>query len=62
MILGWPIHLWVFEANSGARRLYDALGGKAAVYQLKPILEGIEIPSVLYIWDDVDKLSVNLIG
>ncbi len=57
---GWPIHLWVFEANAGARRFYDALGGEIVDYKSKEVLKGIEIPSVLYIWKDLRQLLINL--
>jgi GNAT superfamily N-acetyltransferase len=57
---GWPIHLWVFEANAGARRFYDALGGEVIQIYPKEVLKGIEIPSVLYIWHDLEKLTNDL--
>jgi hypothetical protein len=57
---GWPIHLWVFEANAGARGFYDALGGEVVEHRQKEILEGIEIPSLLYVWHDLIKLLNNL--
>jgi len=56
----WPIHLWVFEANIGARRFYDASGGEIIEYKSKEVLKGIEIPSVLYIWKDLRQLLFNL--
>ena len=57
---GWAIHLWVFEANVGARRFYDALGGKVVAHHKKEILKGVEIPSILYVWQDLQKLLNNL--
>ena len=57
---GWPIHLWVFEANAGARRFYDALGGEVVEHHKKEVLKGIEIPSVLYVWRDLQELLTNL--
>jgi hypothetical protein len=57
---GWPIHLWVFEANAGARRLYDALGGEVAEHQKKEVLKGMEVPSVLYVWHDLQELLKRL--
>jgi len=57
---GWPIHLWVFEANLGARRFYDALGGEVIEHHKKEVLKGIEISSVLYLWRDVEELLTNL--
>lgn len=57
---GWSIHLWVFEANVAARRFYDALGGEVVEHHKKEVLKGIEIPSLLYIWPDLQKLLNNL--
>jgi hypothetical protein len=57
---GWPIHLWVFETNAGARRFYDALGGEVIEHYNKEVLKGIHIPSVLYVWRDLQKLLNNL--
>jgi GNAT superfamily N-acetyltransferase len=57
---GWPIHLWVFEANLTARRFYNALGGEVVEHHKKEVLKGIEIPSVLYLWRDVEELLTNL--
>jgi len=57
---GWPIHVWVFEANTGARRFYDALGGEVAEHHKKEVLKGITIPSVLYVWRDLQELLKNL--
>jgi GNAT superfamily N-acetyltransferase len=57
---GWPIHLWVFEANARARRFYDALGGEVVEHHKKEVLKGIEVPSVLYVWRDLQELLNNL--
>ncbi len=57
---GWPIHLWVFEANAGARCFYDALGGEVVEHHLKEVVKGIKIPSLLYVWHDLQKLQNNL--
>jgi len=59
---GIPMHLWVLEANSAARRLYDALGGEIVSYQSNEIVKGIDVPSVLYVWKDLKKLWINLKG
>ena len=56
----WPIHLWVFEANVGARRFYDALGGEVVENKKREVLKGIEISSVLYVWRDLQELLNNL--
>lgn len=57
---GWPIHLWVFEANHNARRFYDELGGEVVKQQIKETLKGIEVSSVLYLWRDVEGLLAIL--
>lgn len=56
----WSIHLWVFEANVGARRFYDALGREVIEHQKKEVLKGIEISSILYVWRDLQDLLNNL--
>ncbi len=58
----WGMHLWVFEANSGARRLYNALGGKVVERHPKRIMEGIEIPSLRYVWTDLRALLNKIQG
>jgi len=57
---GWPIHLWVFEANFRARRFYDALGGEVVEHHKKELLKGIWVSSVLYVWHDLQELLSNL--
>jgi hypothetical protein len=57
---GWPIHLWVFEANADARGFYDALGGEIIERHNKELLKGIRIPSVLYMWRNLQNLLNNL--
>ena len=57
---GWPIHLWVFKANVGARRFYDTLGGEVVEQHNKEVLKGINIPSILYVWRDPQQLLDNL--
>lgn len=57
---GWPIHLWVFEANISARRFYDAVGGEVVEQHNKEVLKGMKIPSVLYMWRDPQQLLNNL--
>jgi hypothetical protein len=49
---GWPIHLWVFEANHTARRFYEAFKGEVVERQIKKMPGGAEIPSLRYIWPD----------
>ena len=57
---GWPIHLWVFEANDEARRFYAALGGEVVEYRLKQAPGETEIPSLCYVWRDLRVLLNNL--
>lgn len=57
---GWPIHLWVFEANVGARRFYDALGGQVIEHRLKQAPGGAEILSLRYVWRDLRVLLSKL--
>ena len=57
---GWPIHLWVFEANHGARRFYDALSGEVVEHRLKQAPGGADIPSLRYVWRDLQVLLNNL--
>jgi GNAT superfamily N-acetyltransferase len=51
----WPLHLWVFENNYGARRFYDCLGGAIIERQDKHIA-GAEVPSLRYLWNDLEAL------
>ena len=57
---GWPIHLWVFEANDGARRFYDVLSGEVVERRLKRSPGGTNIPSLRYVWRDLQVLLTNL--
>jgi hypothetical protein len=56
----WPIHLWVFEANHGARRFYDALNGKIVESRSKGGPWGVEVPSLRYLWQDLRALKNRL--
>jgi GNAT superfamily N-acetyltransferase len=57
---GWPIHLWVFEANQGAKRFYDALNGSVVERRLKRAPGGTDIPSLRYVWRDLQNLLNDL--
>lgn len=57
---GWGIHLWVLEANLGARRFYDALGGKIVERLLKEVVEGAIVASIRYVWPDLQALVGEL--
>jgi GNAT superfamily N-acetyltransferase len=57
---GWAIHLWVFEANDGARRFYEALSGEVVEHRPKQAPGGAKIPSLRYVWRDLRVLLSNL--
>ncbi|MBF8296068.1 MAG: hypothetical protein HW389_2613 [Bacteroidetes bacterium] len=57
----WPLHLWVFESNHGARRFYDSLGGAIIARQNKWIA-GMEVPSLRYFWNDLEALRRRAVG
>ncbi len=57
---GWPIHLWVFEANDEARWFYDALSGEVVEHRLKRAPGGANIPSLRYVWRDLQVLLNSL--
>ena len=56
----WPIYLWVFEANEGARRLYDALRGQVVERTIKDLPGNARIPSLRYVWRDAVALLTEL--
>ena len=59
---GWPIHLWVFEANSSGRRFYESLGGAVVERRLKEAPGGAEVSSLRYVWRDLRVLLQHLNG
>jgi GNAT superfamily N-acetyltransferase len=56
----WALHLWLFEANAGARRFYDALRGQVAERGLKHAPDGTEVPSLRYVWYTLQQLLDSL--
>jgi GNAT superfamily N-acetyltransferase len=44
------LHLWVFEANTRARRFYEQHGGRALEHAQVEVLPAIVVPSVRYGW------------
>lgn len=56
---GWTprLHLWVFEANAGARRFYERLGGLPIERVVYDASDGGAYPAWCYAWDDVGPLS-----
>ena len=57
---GWPIHLWVFEANYSARRFYERLSGQVVEHKIKEMPQGAGIPSLRYFWRDPATLLNDL--
>lgn len=47
---GWPMHLWVLEANHGARRFYERYGGTAVERSEKSLPGGSAPPAIRYLW------------
>jgi GNAT superfamily N-acetyltransferase len=54
---GWPMHLWVFEANYRARHFYEALGGEVVELRFKQTPAGVKIASLRYVWQDLGALA-----
>ncbi|MCU0591435.1 MAG: GNAT family N-acetyltransferase [Desulfobacterales bacterium] len=59
---GWPLHLWVFEANPAARGFYDRFGGEVVTRKIKRMPGGAEIASLRYLWRDTQTLLNRLAG
>jgi len=57
---GWPIHLWVFEANPAAIGFYERFKGKMVAREIKRMPGGAEVPSLRYVWRDVGMLLNHL--
>lgn len=57
---GWPLHLWVFEANRASRGFYDRLGGQVVTRRIKSMPGGADIASLRYFWRDVEILASRL--
>jgi ribosomal protein S18 acetylase RimI-like enzyme len=50
------MHLWVFEANTQARKFYEALGGEVVEKRLESVAGNIEREILRYFWEDIKKL------
>jgi ribosomal protein S18 acetylase RimI-like enzyme len=48
---GRPMHLWVIEDNTNARRFYERLGGVVAERQIVDFTAGIATPALRYVWE-----------
>lgn len=55
---GWTrrLHLWVFEANAGARRFYERHGGRPIERVMYDASDGGAYPAWCYAWDDLAPL------
>jgi GNAT superfamily N-acetyltransferase len=55
--LSRKMYLWVYEANSNARRAYEHLGGVDFETLIKTGNDGTNVRTCRYIWDDVAKID-----
>jgi GNAT superfamily N-acetyltransferase len=44
------LHLWVFEANTRARRFYERLGGVLVEQKVVEVVPGVRVPELRYAW------------
>lgn len=51
------MYLWVFEANTEARRFYEVLDGKAVEEKLKSVAGNVERNLLRYVWKDLKSLA-----
>ena len=56
----WPagLHLWVFEANAGARRFYERHGAVPVERILYNAADGGRHPALCYSWADAAALRL----
>jgi GNAT superfamily N-acetyltransferase len=47
---GQPMHLWVIEGNTEARRFYDRQHGEVVERQILELTAGIHVPALRYVW------------
>jgi GNAT superfamily N-acetyltransferase len=47
----WPMHLFVFEENHGARRFYEAHGGRVVEQCAQETPAGVLVPSLRFLWE-----------
>jgi GNAT superfamily N-acetyltransferase len=59
-VRGWPtgMHLWVFEANAGARRFYERHGAALVDRIVYAAADGGRHPAVCYAWPDASVLRL----
>ncbi len=58
---GWPsgLHLWVFDANSGARRFYERHGARIVDRTVYASADGGANAALCYAWPDAAVLRVE---
>lgn len=49
---GWPMHLWVFEANKRARGFYERYGGVPVEHAAHQMPGGVAPAILRYLWRD----------
>lgn len=54
----WPMHLFVFEGNTSARRFYERLGGEEVERAMKRLPDGGTHLVCRYLWRDLDRVPV----
>lgn len=54
---GLGMYLWVLEANHGARRFYDRMGGVNAERDTWAPPDGSTLPCLRYVWSDLAVLD-----
>jgi RimJ/RimL family protein N-acetyltransferase len=52
---GWPLHLWVFEANAAARRFYERLGGMLVERAAKAMPDGVTPLACRGLWGNLPR-------
>jgi GNAT superfamily N-acetyltransferase len=57
----WPLHLWVFEANAGARRFYERTGAELVEHSRKMMPDGEAHVVLRCVWRDLAPLAGNAI-
>jgi ribosomal protein S18 acetylase RimI-like enzyme len=59
---GHGLFLWVYEANTGARRFYEKLGGEVREQQVSAAPGGGTVVRLRYVWTNLDALSRSNVG
>lgn len=57
---GWPMHLWVLEANHGARRFYERYGGTAVERSERHFPGGGAPLAIRYLWREPAGVAATI--